>query len=86
MQMAQRWIETLPNIPPEVRDQIDQATRQGTGAQMSGKILGLFVTLPVYAVMALAGSLLGIAFFRKSPPPVPPASPMPPMPSGPMQP
>jgi len=86
MQMAQRWIETLPNIPPEVRDQIDQATRQGTGAQMSSKILGLFVTLPVYAVMALAGSLLGIAFFRKSPPPVPPASPMPPMPSGPMQP
>jgi len=80
MQMAQRWIENLPNVPPEARDQIDQAMRQGTGARMSGKILGLFVTLPVYAVMSLAGALLGIAFFRKTPPAVPP-SPMPPGPT-----
>jgi hypothetical protein len=71
MQMAQRWFENLPNIPPEARDQIDQAMRQGAGAQMSGKILGLFITLPVYAVFAMLGALLGLAFFRKSPPPAP---------------
>ena len=71
MQMAQRWIENLPNVPPEVRDQIDQASRQGQVSQASGKILGLVITLPVYAVMAMLGALLGLAFFRKGAPPAP---------------
>jgi hypothetical protein len=71
MQMAQRWIENLPNVPPEVRDQIEQASRQGQVSQASAKILGLFIALPVDAVMAMLGALLGLAFFRKSAPPAP---------------
>ena len=56
-------------VPPEMRENIMR--------WMSGPNIGLIiaaVTLPIYAVVAMLGSLLGLAFFRKKmPPPAPPA-------------
>ena len=61
-------LEQNNEIPPEMRDRIL--------GWVSGTNLGLLmmvVTVPVYAVFAMAGSLLGLAFFRKKMPP--PAAP-----------
>jgi hypothetical protein len=55
-------------VPPEMRDMI---LRLMTGRNMI--LLTLFVTVPVYAVFAMAGSFLGLAFFRKKLPPTPQA-------------
>ena len=54
-------------IPPEVRDNI---LRWVSGANFG--IIIMFISLPVYAVFAMLGSLLGLAFFRKKTPPAPP--------------
>ena len=55
-------------VPPEMRENIMK--------WLSGPNIGLIiaaVTLPIYAVVAMLGSLLGLAFFRKKmPPPAPP--------------
>jgi hypothetical protein len=49
-----------PNIPPEFRDVMTRV--------MSGNNLMLIVamvTIPLYAVFGMLGSLLGVAFFKK---------------------
>jgi uncharacterized membrane protein YqgA involved in biofilm formation len=56
-----------PDLPPGMRDTITSL--------LTSRNLGLmvaFVTLPVYAVFGMLGSLLGLAFFRKKTPPAPP--------------
>jgi hypothetical protein len=54
-------------IPPEVRDMLNSLF---TGRSIW--VLLLAFTLPMYAVFAMLGSLLGLAFFRKKLPPVAP--------------
>ena len=64
-------IENNPQVPPEVRDRL-------LGLLTGGRIVLLLaaVSLPVYAVVAMLGSLLGVAIFRKkTPPPAPDALP-----------
>jgi len=60
-----------PELPPGMRDTLTNL--------MNGRNLALlvaFVTLPVYAVFGMLGSLLGLAFFKKKTPPAPPAPPV----------
>ena len=67
----QRALEENPEIPPHVRDFVLRV--------MSGESLGLImmlVYLPIYAIFAMLGALLGLAFFRKKPPVVPPVTPV----------
>lgn len=62
-------LEQNSQVPPEMRENIMR--------WMSGPNIGLIiaaVTLPIYAIVAMLGSLLGLAFFRKKTPP--PAAPM----------
>ena len=62
-------LEQNSQIPPETRDKIIQ--------WFNGKNLAILfavVTLPMFSVVSMLGSLLGLAFFRKkTPPAVPPA-------------
>ncbi len=62
------------DIPPELRDNL---LRFLTGRNMA--VMTLLITVPMYAVFAMAGSLLGLAFFRKKTPPAAPPPTMPPM-------
>lgn len=57
-----------PDVPPEVRDFMVRLLTPQTLA-----LLGIFITIPLYAVFAMAGSFLGVAFFRKKLPPQPQA-------------
>ncbi len=53
-------LSNVPNMPPETLDMIHSF--------MSGPSLGLVmfaITVPLYAVFAMLGALLGLAFFRK---------------------
>ena len=64
-------IEDNPQVPPEVRDRL-------LSLLTGGRIVLLLtaVSLPVYAVVAMLGALLGAAIFRKkTPPPTPDALP-----------
>jgi len=62
-------LEKNSQIPPETRDKIIEWF---TGKNLA--VLFAVVTLPVFAVVSMLGSLLGLAFFRKkTPPAVPPA-------------
>jgi DMSO reductase anchor subunit len=66
-QNIRQSLEQNSQIPAETRDRILQ--------WVTGKNLALMfaaITLPVFAVVAMLGSLLGLAFFRKKTPVVPP--------------
>ena len=60
-------VEANADAPPEAR-QIVQNIVGGAGLSI---ILGI-VTIPVYAVIAMLGALLGLPIFRKKTPPAPP--------------
>ena len=62
------------DLPPELRDNM---LRFMTGTNMA--LLSLLITVPMYAVFSMAGSLLGLAFFRKKTPPAAPPPMTPPM-------
>jgi hypothetical protein len=65
---VQRALEENPDIPPEMREFMTRIlTGQGLGLML------MLVYLPIYAIFAMLGALLGLAFFRKKPPVVPPA-------------
>lgn len=57
-------LESNPDIPPGARDMLRSLM---TGRGLLLLVFG--VTLPLYAVMAMLGALLGLAFFRKTLPP-----------------
>jgi len=63
-QQIQQQLEANPDVPPELRDFMN---RLFTGPNMA--LLMFVITIPVYAVFAMLGSLLGLAFFRKKTPP-----------------
>jgi len=57
-------IEGNSQIPPEWRDRIVGFTAHG------GMMVIIFaITVPVYAIFAMLGALLGVAFFKKKTPP-----------------
>jgi len=68
--MGPLWNEQMrtaldsPDVPPEVRDWV-QTFINGQGIA----VLMFAVTLPVYAIFSMLGSLLGLAIFRKKTPP-----------------
>ena len=63
-------LDQNPNLPPEARDMaLRFASVAGVGL--------FFVNLVIFPVFSMAGSLLGLAFFRKkTPPAAPPPPPM----------
>ena len=68
MAQARAELSTNTEIPPEMRERILSF--------MNGRnlvLLAFFVTVPIYAVFSMAGSFLGLAFFRKKLPPTPQA-------------
>jgi hypothetical protein len=55
-------LSNMPDMPPETADMLRSL--------MEGPALGLLsvvITVPLYAVFAMLGALLGTAFFRKKP-------------------
>lgn len=50
----------MRDVPPEALEMMERFT---SGPGMA--LMGLFFTVPVYAVFGLLGGLLGVAFFRK---------------------
>jgi len=83
-----QWIRTLPNIQPEVLEQLDRAVEQSGTFSLSGLILGLLFSVAIASVFSTAGGLIGGAVFkvdRPAPPPPPPPPvpqlPLPPLPS-----
>lgn len=56
-------------MPPEMVERV--TTMVASGAFL---IISLLVTLPIYAVFSLLGALLGVALFKKTPPPTLPMS------------
>jgi len=62
--MMRQQLEQNSEIPPEFRDMM---IRIFTGRSLW--LLILAFTLPLYAVFAMLGALLGLAFFRKKLPP-----------------
>jgi hypothetical protein len=69
IEQVRQGIEENPQVPAEVRDRIIDLVS-------GGGFLLLFaaITLPVYAVFGMLGSLLGLAIFRKKTAPPPPES------------
>jgi hypothetical protein len=66
-----QFLDTLPNVPADLRDQLMRPQTPGT--LLAGGFLWLFVTMPIYGVFAMLGALLGSAIVRKKAPPAPPA-------------
>jgi hypothetical protein len=62
--IVRQQLEQNPEVPSEVKDMVTNL--------LTGRALWLLVlafTLPLYAVFAMLGALLGLAFFRKKLPP-----------------
>ncbi|MGE5837375.1 MAG: hypothetical protein ACM4AI_23075 [Acidobacteriota bacterium] len=62
--MVRQQLEQNPEVPSEVKDMVTNL--------LTGRALWLLVlafTLPLYAVFAMLGALLGLTFFRKKLPP-----------------
>jgi hypothetical protein len=57
-------LEQSGDVPPQVRDMVERFTNPRTLG-----MLMFVVNIPLYAVFAMLGSLLGLAFFRKKTPP-----------------
>ncbi|MEZ5316445.1 MAG: hypothetical protein R2752_03485 [Vicinamibacterales bacterium] len=67
-QALQQALQDNPEVPAEAREMLLRL--------FSGQGVVLFVlaiAIPLYAVFAMLGSLLGLALFRKKTPPAPPA-------------
>lgn len=54
----------MGDVPPEMVEMIERFTTGPAAA-----IIGIGVTVPLFAVFGLLGGLLGLAFFRKKPGP-----------------
>ena len=67
MQMMERFQAALP---PESRQQFDDAMRQQGVSTTTAEIVRSLMFVPVSAAFATAGAALGLAFFRKKAPKV----------------
>jgi hypothetical protein len=70
-----RILETIRDIPPELRDAL--STARGPEVAVASVVLGLVMMLFLGAIFATAGGLLGAVFFKKkaAPPPSPTTEP-----------
>ena len=70
-QMAAQMMERFQNaLPPESRQQFDEAMRQQGAGSVQVEMLRSLMFVPVSAAFATAGAALGLAFFRKKMPKV----------------
>ena len=67
MQMMERFQAAMP---PESRQQFDEAMRQQAAVSMQAEMLRALMFVPICAAFATAGAALGLAFFRKKLPKV----------------
>jgi hypothetical protein len=65
---VQSALESNADMPPAARDLALSAMRMMTGG--GAIVIGLLITIPLYAVFSMLGALLGTALFRKKQPPV----------------
>jgi hypothetical protein len=69
-QIAAQMMERFQTaLPPESRQQFDEAMRQQGSVSAQAEILRSLIFIPVSAAFATAGAALGLAFFRKKLPP-----------------
>jgi hypothetical protein len=62
-QLAERWLQTLPNVPQEMHDIIESMRAGGlSGWGMAG---GFFVMLIIGAVFSTIGGVVGAVIFRR---------------------
>jgi uncharacterized protein YqgC (DUF456 family) len=66
-EFIQRWLESNPDVPAEVRDAMGSATAYGALRVVSA-IISIFIS----TVFGMLGGLLGVAVFKKNLPPPPP--------------
>ena len=73
--MVQRTLEMSGNMPPAVREILENYGQPRTALGFLGAlvflVIGFFFLLVVGAVFSTLGGLLGAAVFKKSPPPAP---------------
>lgn len=73
--MVQRTLEMSGNMPPAVREILENYGQPRTALGFLGalvfRVIGFFFLLVVGAVFSTLGGLLGAAVFKKSPPPAP---------------
>ena len=67
-QAIEQALSNIPNMPPETAEWVRSLTQGSTMA-----LVGMVITVPIYAVFGMLGALLGLAFFRKK---VTPETPM----------
>ena len=71
--MVQRTLEMSGNMPPAVREMLENYGQPRTAAGMIGRLvfqlIGFFFMLFIGSVFATLGGLLGAAIFKKSAPP-----------------
>jgi hypothetical protein len=59
-----------PQVPPELRDRMLNLANSGMFV-----IVVAAITIPMYGVFSMVGALIGLAIFKKKPPPAAPAGP-----------
>ena len=67
--LVTQWIDSMPNMPPDMHDRI-QNMQLNRAANAAGFIIGLCFSIPVYAIFAMLGALIGRAMFKPKAPPV----------------
>jgi hypothetical protein len=70
-QIAERLIQNLPNVPPEMDTALDNLRAGGAGA--AGTVVSFFVMLVVGVIFSTIGGLIGAVLFRRGRPRVVPA-------------
>jgi hypothetical protein len=67
--LAEQVIDMIPNLPPDIRDQLSNP--QPATRMAAGRIVGLFFMMLIDGLFAMLGALLGSAMFKKKTPPAP---------------
>ena len=65
-QILERVISSNPDMPSEIRDAVERVAT-GSALRTAGLLIGIVVDL----VFGMLGGLLGVAMFKKNPPPPP---------------
>lgn len=61
--LAERLLESNPDIPPEFRSLFENLARGGAFSAFA--IIGIFIQSVIFGIIAMLGGLLGVALFRK---------------------
>lgn len=80
--MMEMVMDSGADIPPELRDMLDNVGAAGPEGILLGAVIGFFAMLFAGMIFSTLGGLFGALLFRPSVPPAPPAPPlMPPPPA-----